>query len=64
MIWKAKIPQRIEVFLWLVLKNRILSKVNLKIRNWRGILAVPGVAVQNQQIISFLSVRWLFSLGA
>jgi hypothetical protein len=29
-----------------------------------GVLAVPGVAIQNEQIISFLSVRWLFSLGA
>jgi hypothetical protein len=25
-IWKAKIPQRIKVFLWLILKDKILSK--------------------------------------
>lgn len=35
-IRKAKIPQRIEVFLWLILKDRILSKEILKNRNWQG----------------------------
>jgi hypothetical protein len=29
-IWKTKIPQRIKVFLWLLLRDRIQSKVNLK----------------------------------
>jgi hypothetical protein len=29
-IWKAKIPQRIKVFLWLILEDKILSKENLK----------------------------------
>jgi hypothetical protein len=35
-IWKAKIPQRIKVFLWLILEDKILSKENLKKRNWHG----------------------------
>jgi hypothetical protein len=35
-IWKAKIPQRIRVFMWLILKNKILSKENLKRKNWQG----------------------------
>jgi hypothetical protein len=29
-IWIARIPQRIKVFMWLVIRNRVLSKVNLK----------------------------------
>jgi hypothetical protein len=29
-IWMARISQRIKVFLWLVIKNRALSKENLK----------------------------------
>jgi hypothetical protein len=35
-IWKAKIPQRIKVFLWLILNDKILSKENLSKRNWQG----------------------------
>jgi hypothetical protein len=35
-IWKAKIPQRIRVFLWLILKDMILSKENLKKRTGNG----------------------------
>jgi hypothetical protein len=35
-IWKAKIPQRIRVFMWMILKNKILSKENLKRKNWQG----------------------------
>lgn len=33
-LWKVKIPQKIKVFLWLTVNNRILSKVNLKLRVW------------------------------
>jgi hypothetical protein len=35
-VWKAKIPQRIRVFLWLILKDKILSKENLEKRKWQG----------------------------
>jgi hypothetical protein len=35
-IWKAKIPQRIKVFLWLVINDKILSKENLRKKNWQG----------------------------
>jgi hypothetical protein len=35
-LWKTRISQKIKVFLWLVLKNRILSKENLNIRDWKG----------------------------
>jgi hypothetical protein len=31
-IWKTNIPQRIKAFLWLILKNKILSKENFKAR--------------------------------
>lgn len=32
---RLEYPQRIKVFLWLVIKNRVLSKQNLKNRNWK-----------------------------
>lgn len=31
-----KIPHKIKVFDWLVLNNKVLSKVNLRKRNWEG----------------------------
>jgi zinc-binding in reverse transcriptase len=35
-IWKSKISLKIKIFLWLVRRNRILSKTNLKNRGWIG----------------------------
>jgi hypothetical protein len=35
-IWKAKIPLKIKVFMWLLQQNAILTKDNLVRRNWRG----------------------------
>jgi zinc-binding in reverse transcriptase len=33
-VWHSKIPFKIQIFMWLVRKNRILTKVNLKNRGW------------------------------
>jgi hypothetical protein len=35
-IWKAKIPLKIRVFMWLVSQNAILTKDNLTKRKWKG----------------------------
>jgi len=35
-IWKAKIPHRIKVFLWLLENKAVLTKDNLIKRNWVG----------------------------
>jgi hypothetical protein len=35
-LWKTKLPQKIKVFLWLVVRNKILTKDNLKKRSWKG----------------------------
>jgi hypothetical protein len=32
-LWKSKLPQKIKVFFWLVIRNKILTKDNLKKRN-------------------------------
>ena len=34
-IWKSHIPLKIKIFLWLVRKNKILTKANLKIKGWQ-----------------------------
>lgn len=35
-IWKAKIPLKIKVFLWLLKQDRVLTKSNLIHRGWQG----------------------------
>jgi hypothetical protein len=35
-IWKAKIPLKIKIFLWLVEQNAILTKDSLSKRKWKG----------------------------
>jgi hypothetical protein len=36
-MWTLKLPLRIKVFCWLVIKNRILTKENLKKRGWKKV---------------------------
>lgn len=33
-MWKAKMPPRVKVFMWLMLRNIILTKDNLLKRGW------------------------------
>lgn len=35
-IWKGKVPPKIKIFLWLLVNNAILTKDNLRTRNWNG----------------------------
>jgi hypothetical protein len=35
-VWKAKIPEKIKTFMWLVEQNAILTKDTLLRRNWQG----------------------------
>jgi len=35
-LWKAKIPLKIKVFMWLVKSNAILTKDNLSKKGWQG----------------------------
>jgi hypothetical protein len=39
-LWKTKLPHKIKVFLWLALKNKILTKDNLK---KKGTGRAPGI---------------------
>jgi hypothetical protein len=36
LFWKIKIPLKVKIFLWLMLKNSILTKDNLLKRGWTG----------------------------
>jgi hypothetical protein len=35
-IWKAKIPENIKIFMWLVAQKAILTKDNMLRKNWKG----------------------------
>jgi hypothetical protein len=35
-VWKAKIPEKIKIFLWFILNNAILTKDNMVKRKWPG----------------------------
>ena len=35
-LWKLKLPLRVKVFCWLVIKKRILTRDNLKKKGWKG----------------------------
>ncbi len=37
-IWKLKMPLKIKIFIWYLLKGVMLSKDNLARRNWNGSL--------------------------
>jgi zinc-binding in reverse transcriptase len=35
-MWKSHIPFKIQIFLWLVRKNKIITWVNLQKKGWKG----------------------------
>jgi hypothetical protein len=35
-VWKAKVPEKIRTFMWLVEQNAILTKGNMLRKNWHG----------------------------
>jgi hypothetical protein len=36
MIWKAKIPLNIKIYIWMVAQKAILTKDNMIVRGWQG----------------------------
>lgn len=36
LVWHLPLPPKIKIFLWLVFRNRILTKVNLSRKGWGG----------------------------
>lgn len=63
-IWKFKIPPRVTVFLWLLLKNSVLTKDNLLKRGWKGKESnCQFCSGQKNVETCFLLVLWLAFLG-
>jgi hypothetical protein len=42
--WKYRIPEKIKIFMWLVVQKAILTKDNMLIRKWQG---CPGCYLCN-----------------
>lgn len=57
-MWKTKLPQKIKVFLWLVLRNKIFMKDNLIKRNWQGPVDCVFCGTLNQLTFFSLNVQW------
>jgi hypothetical protein len=55
-LWKSKLPQKIKVFFWLVIRNKILTKDNLKKEIGRDLVSAVFVVVWNRLIICSLNV--------
>jgi hypothetical protein len=47
-LWKSKLPQKIKVFFWLVIRNQILTKDNLKKESGRDLVSAVFVVVWNR----------------
>jgi hypothetical protein len=63
-LWKTKLPQKIKVFIWLVIRNKILTKDNLKKKETgRVLVSAVFVVVWNRLVICFLNVLLLDLFG-
>jgi len=55
-LWKAKIPLKVKIFMWLTLQNAILTKDNLLKRKWKGSPACAFAKKKNLSNTYSLSV--------
>ena len=55
-VWKFKIPAKVKVFLWLAIRNSILTKNVLHRRGWEGVGCVNSVVLMRQLHIFSSSV--------
>jgi hypothetical protein len=62
-LWKSKLPQKIKVFIWLVVRNKILTKDNLKKEIGMVLVIAVFVGVLNRLNICSLNVPLLDLCG-
>jgi zinc-binding in reverse transcriptase len=63
-VWILKIPLKVKLFLWLAIKNRILTKDNLIKRGWHGSILVHSALLMNLLITYFLHALLLMFCGS
>lgn len=63
-IWRLKIPTKVKVFLWLVLKKRLLTIDNLLRRRWSGyiVCVMCGVDLEtvDHLLVGCVASKFLF----
>ena len=67
LIWKAKLPLKIKIWLWLIEHNAILAKDNLAKRNWSGDLHCrfcSDMESIDHLFFECLTARYIWSLVA
>jgi zinc-binding in reverse transcriptase len=52
-VWKSKIPLKVKKIMWLLTKNKILTKKNLIRRGWQGDTSCAFVVILKLLIIFF-----------
>jgi hypothetical protein len=62
-IWKLKVPLEIKIFLWYLQRGIILTKDNLKRKNWKGVRSVAFAMLMKQSSIYSLIVTMLNKYG-
>jgi hypothetical protein len=62
-VWKLKLPLKIEVFLWYLRRGVILTKDNLVKRNWKGCTRCCFCNSEESIQHLFFNVMWLNSCG-
>jgi hypothetical protein len=62
-LWKSKLPQKIKVFIWLVVRNKILTKDNFKKGTRMVLVIVVSVVVLNRLSICSLNAPLLDLCG-
>jgi hypothetical protein len=62
-MWRSKLPHKIKVFLWLVVRNKILTKDNLKKEIGMVLVIIASVVVMKRLIIYSLNVPLLDMCG-
>jgi hypothetical protein len=62
-LWKARIPLKIKIWLWLIWHNAIATKDNMKKENGWEVLLVNSALMMRISIIYFSLVPWQPTCG-
>jgi zinc-binding in reverse transcriptase len=59
-LWKSHVPLKIHIFSWLVRINKILTRVNLQKKEWKG--CITCLFFEKDETIEPLFVMWIICL--
>jgi hypothetical protein len=62
-LWKAKIPLKIKIWLWLIWHNAIATKDNMKKKSGLVVTSASFALMMKASLIYSLLVQWLLTCG-